>query len=75
MTVQFAAKITCAEDPCTYCHRPARSDILDKEFQIRDTPEEALAFGRGMSRNVYGASAHRVAVVSRTTTPWEDHHQ
>lgn len=65
---QYQAIVTCSQDPCSYCHAPRRSE---PQKLLKDTYEEALAYGRAMSNNVYGASTHTVTVEVRDVGEWE----
>lgn len=67
-TKQYRAVVTCTEDSwCSFCRRPVADH---PQALVHDDYDDALQHGRAMSRNVYGASAHRVTVECREVSPW-----
>ncbi len=44
--------------------------VSNPQHLMFHTAAEALDYGRGMARNVYGSSVHRVDVESREVGPW-----
>lgn len=67
-TYEYRAVVTCSQDPCSYCLGPARA--MPQGTQIKPDYAEALVHGRGIARNVYGASTHHVTVERREVGPW-----
>lgn len=77
---RYRAVITCAYGRCLRCAEPGRSvHIPGKDFRSRYPADithasyaEALEYGHGMNRNVYGSSTHKVSVQRMPVGEWED---
>lgn len=64
---QFRAIVSCKEDPCKYCRRPAASfPLIEKPTRL-----EAEAHASAALKNIYGGSAHKIEIEWREVGEWE----
>lgn len=71
MRYQYRATITCTDDPCTYCHGPGRTQVVEHPDGPFTTEAAALAHAEAHAYLVLGASVHRCGVQRREVGAWE----